>query len=133
MGQPDPYTGLTSIRCCACGVVFGMSNALRDQRVLDRDWFWCPNGHQQHFTGPSEADRLRGEVDRLKRELDSANSGRRWAQSQAHGAAISAGKAKAAKRRLEQRVAAGVCPCCNRTFEQLARHMKTKHPEFKGS
>jgi hypothetical protein len=21
------------------------------------------------------------------------------------------------------------CPCCNRTFQQLARHMKAKHPE----
>jgi hypothetical protein len=24
----------------------------------------------------------------------------------------------------------GVCPCCNRTFQQLARHMKAKHPGY---
>lgn len=24
---------------------------------------------------------------------------------------------------------AGVCPCCNRTFSQLSRHMQSKHPD----
>ena len=24
----------------------------------------------------------------------------------------------------------GVCPCCTRTFPNLAAHMKTKHPDF---
>lgn len=32
--------------------------------------------------------------------------------------------------RLRKRASAGVCPCCNRTFSQLARHMQTKHPTF---
>jgi len=38
---------------------------------------------------------------------------------------------KAAKTRLKNRVAAGVCPCCNRTFQNLARHMDHQHPDFK--
>lgn len=25
---------------------------------------------------------------------------------------------------------AGMCPCCRRTFKQLAEHMKSKHPDF---
>lgn len=29
------------------------------------------------------------------------------------------------------RVGAGVCPCCKRTFQQLARHMKCKHPKYR--
>lgn len=33
--------------------------------------------------------------------------------------------------RLKNRAAHGVCPCCNRTFQQLARHMSAKHPDFK--
>ena len=33
--------------------------------------------------------------------------------------------------RQRKRVAEGVCPCCHRTFKQLAAHMKNKHPEFK--
>lgn len=27
-------------------------------------------------------------------------------------------------------VGAGVCPCCNRTFKNLARHMAGQHPGF---
>jgi hypothetical protein len=27
----------------------------------------------------------------------------------------------------------GVCPCCKRTFENLARHMKGQHPTFAGA
>ena len=32
--------------------------------------------------------------------------------------------------RQKKRAAAGVCPCCNRTFKQLARHMERKHPNY---
>ncbi len=32
--------------------------------------------------------------------------------------------------RTRKRVGSGVCPCCSRTFQQLARHMKAKHPAY---
>jgi hypothetical protein len=28
-----------------------------------------------------------------------------------------------------KRVHRGVCPCCKRTFQNIQRHMETKHPE----
>jgi hypothetical protein len=31
---------------------------------------------------------------------------------------------------MRKRIQSGVCPCCNRTFENLGRHMKSKHPAF---
>jgi len=37
---------------------------------------------------------------------------------------------KAAKTRIKNRIGNGVCPCCNRTFKDLASHMKCKHPEY---
>jgi hypothetical protein len=33
--------------------------------------------------------------------------------------------------RIKKRVAAGVCPCCNRSFKDLARHMAGQHPDYK--
>jgi hypothetical protein len=39
-------------------------------------------------------------------------------------------KERQATKRLKQRVAAGVCPCCNRTFTNLAEHMAGQHAEF---
>jgi hypothetical protein len=32
--------------------------------------------------------------------------------------------------RITKRAKAGVCPCCNRTFKQLAAHMASQHPTF---
>lgn len=37
---------------------------------------------------------------------------------------------KGAKTRLKKRIANGVCACCGRSFENLRRHMATKHPDF---
>ncbi len=34
-----------------------------------------------------------------------------------------------AHRKMRTRVMNGVCPCCNRTFQNLMAHMKTEHPE----
>lgn len=33
--------------------------------------------------------------------------------------------------RIKNRVGNGVCPCCNRSFGNLHRHMQTKHPGWK--
>lgn len=43
------------------------------------------------------------------------------------------GTTKAQLTKTKKRVSNGVCPCCNRTFKQLARHMENKHPEYKES
>ncbi|MFB3077027.1 MAG: hypothetical protein ACE1Y4_03380 [Lysobacterales bacterium] len=37
---------------------------------------------------------------------------------------------KAAATRIKNRVARGVCPCCNRSFTNLHRHMESKHPNY---
>jgi hypothetical protein len=33
-------------------------------------------------------------------------------------------------KKLRERARAGVCPCCHRTFKQLAAHMANKHPDY---
>lgn len=52
------------ITCCSCGVEFCMPTHLYEQRVKDHGWFYCPNGHQQHFTGKTEEEK---KIDRLER------------------------------------------------------------------
>lgn len=32
--------------------------------------------------------------------------------------------------KLKNRVGHGVCPCCNRSFGNLARHIESEHPTF---
>lgn len=85
---------------------------MRARLKLNGEWFYCPNGHRQHYT-QSESDRLRG-------LLDEAN--RSKTQLAANYAAL-----QREHNRVTKRVSAGVCPCCNRTFQNLARHMASRH------
>ena len=34
------------------------------------------------------------------------------------------------KKRIEKRAKAALCPCCNRSFVSLARHIQSQHPEL---
>jgi|SRR5262245_19752842 len=133
MGIPLTWSGFQSLECCNCGVGFAMEIGLYQRRQQDHGSFWCPNGHSQHFIGTTPDEKkiaeLQRERDQLKYERDSARTSQKWAEDRAKSANIAAGMARAAKRRLEVRVARGVCPCCHRTFKQLAAHMKAKHPE----
>lgn len=106
---------MTHLECCKCGVSFGMTNQLYEGRKRDREAFFCPNGHAQAF------------VDSLEEKMRKARD--RAIQEQARLAEENAIKEKEILR-LKKRSANGVCPCCTRTFTNMARHMKTKHPEI---
>lgn len=105
---------LETEECYMCAVVFAMPKSLRERFLNYGGDFYCPNGHAQHYT--------KTEVQRLREKLEEQT---RVATNQAERAQSAENKIK----RMEKRTSAGVCTCCNRTFQQLARHMKTKHPE----
>lgn len=114
---------LETDECCICGVTWAWPAYMRRQALESSErWFYCPNGHKQHFS--------KSEIDRLREKLTEQT---RIATEQAERAlkAERAKKLTALKlRNLKKRAAAGVCPCCHRTFSQVARHMATKHPEY---
>lgn len=84
--------------------------------------FWhCPNGHSRGWAEGS--DKI--EMNKMRRERDLA------VQEQARLAEEATTKEREIIR-LKKRSAAGICPCCTRTFTNMARHMKTKHPEMLG-
>ena len=115
--------------CAACGVVYAIPTDLERTRRTDGQSLFCPNGHTLSFAVHSVEEQLRKELAAAKAETERARQSLAWAETTAKGANIQRGKAEAAARRLRQRVSAGVCPCCQRTFKQLAAHMKVKHPE----
>ena len=92
------------------------------RRRKDHEAFYCPSGHPQSYTGQSEADKLRKQLVEAQRRADMEANTRRAAE-------IEAKRAKTRLKKLTHRVNCGVCPHCQRTFKQLAEHMKTKHPE----
>lgn len=121
------------VMCYKCEVEFWLNDEfyrVAKQRAEAMSWY-CPNGHSQVFTArESEADQLRRERDRLVQRLaqkDDEIANRERAREAAERR-VSAARGQITK--LKKRASNGICPCCNRTFANLARHMGTKHPGF---
>jgi len=108
--------------CCRCGIVFGYPKNWWERKRQTGDGFYCPNGCSLVFRNPENV-RLKQEAERLKRDLSAAREAVNLARE-------SARRIEAKLTRLKKRTANGVCPCCSRTFQNLHRHMKSKHPDF---
>lgn len=111
-------------RCCPrCGIEYAAPMTFMEECRKDPAiFFYCPNGHSRHFS-ESEADKLRKERDRLTQRLAQKDDEIRDLENRRRAAISQVTK-------LKNRVGHGICPCCNRTFENLQRHMTSKHPTF---
>lgn len=115
--------------CIKCGCYFGVPAGFTEQRRKDKNTFYCPNGHPMSYT-ESELDRVRRERDRLaqrvaQRDDEIAHQRQRREETERRLAAT-----RGVVTRIKNRIGHGICPCCNRTFSDLSRHMATKHPTF---
>ena len=126
MADPDYF-----VTCCECGVRFSMPNSLNDWYRADaRRWFYCPKGHEQHYSSDAnDIDKMRRERDRLKQDTARLLDEARRAREDAEAHKRSAAAFKGAATRMKNRAKAGVCPCCNRHFVNLERHMKSQHSD----
>jgi hypothetical protein len=118
---------LETTECISCGVTFAFPKTLIDKQRRDGGYHYCPNGHQQGWSQElSENGKLKAELEAKNREIALQGSHLKHKDDQ-----IAAQKGINTK--LRKRIGAGVCPCCHRTFQQLAGHMATKHPDYKDS
>lgn len=114
---------LDSLTCSECGIDFAVPGHWLTARRRSHATFYCPNGHNQYFPGKSDVELAKERADRLAQQLASRNEDLK-VEKLSHAA--TRGQLTKARRRA----AHGVCPCCHRTFQQLARHMQNKHPDF---
>lgn len=130
---------ITITGCVRCKCDWAIPDALyMAAKASSSITFYCPYGHPQIFTeGPSEADLLRRERDRLKQQVaqreDEAKEAWRVASLRDDERLAAERRASAARgqvTRLKNRAAAGLCPCCNRSFVNLQRHMASQHKGF---
>jgi hypothetical protein len=123
------FTDRLVVLTCWCGINHAVPQNLRDYQLRQhRDGrnvtsIYCPLGHEHMPAGEGEAAKLQRQL-----EVERERAGRLAAQRDQ--AQASARAHKAAATRARRRAAAGVCPCCQRTFKQLQRHMTTKHPDY---
>lgn len=118
-----------TIYCYKCSIGFAVPASVRSRWQENGETFYCPNGHSQHYT---ESD-----IQKLQKQLAAVQRQKDWAEQNARSERLAREVTerrligqKAAKTRLRNRIKNGVCPCCTRSFANLAAHMKTKHPEF---
>jgi hypothetical protein len=124
------YTEVLTTTRCWCGIALAApSNLVKKAQTDGKTSLYCPLGHSFGWY-ESEADKLRKRLaqaegdkkwyaERMQAERDLRSDTERRLSAQ-----------KAATTRARKRAAAALCPCCNRSFVQLRRHMAAKHPNF---
>lgn len=120
---------LVEKKCGRCGIWFAVPDWFEDEALKEgpRGGWHCPNGHARHYLqGQREKDEIRTLKDRLLSHQ--AREAHLVDQRDATERSLRATKGQVTK--LKKKAAAGACPCCKRTFQNVSRHMQNQHPEF---
>lgn len=117
---------LETIACWLCGCTFAMSADLKANMKSRKETLFCPKGCRLGLGEPEWKKKL-------ERALESEEYYKRRAAKNRERAERIERQLSATRgvvTRIKKRVAHGVCPCCQRTFVNLARHMKAKHSGY---
>ncbi len=117
---PNATVGMVYEGCCNCGTIFAMTEDLNKRLRNNHETFFCPSGHRQSYTGESAAEKW-------KRIAELSESKRAFAEKSSAASNRRASAARGQVTKIKNRVKNGVCLFCNRTFDDLARHMHSKH------
>lgn len=121
-------------QCCNCGVHFGIDHHHHKSLKETGATFYCPNGHSQYYTKKEQMDKR---VKELEAQLQEAETDRKYlsnslkfTKGELDYTKRSLSATKGVLTRTKNRIHKGVCPVCNRQFENLHRHMEGKHPDY---
>lgn len=125
-------TVMEYITCChtGCGIQFGIEADYVKRLRQTHAWFYCPNGHHQHFPGETEAERLQRQLKQTEECLTYARQDvdRLKGRTKMQDRQIAARKGIIT--RMKRRLVAGRCVCCSKQFKDLETHMANRHPKF---
>ena len=123
---------LTTLNCASCSIVFGIPQDFEERRREDHRTFYCPSGHTNIYGGKSEAEKLRKQLEERERQIEAEKARADYwrAEEKRTKGQLTATKGQLTKTR--KRAATGVCPepTCHRSFVDVARHVKSQHPEL---
>ncbi len=130
-------TSLIAIACPGCGGVYGIGIAYHLEAQLlghFKKCWTCPYCKQERGYGTSKQE---AEIAQLKCDLEQQRTLKEEARARESDALKEADHFRKSRDgmkgqlvKVQKRVAHGVCPCCDRTFINLQRHMATKHPDY---
>ncbi len=130
------HTSLETVNC-SCGGTYAVSKQVYDScRERGGGWHcpYCRGGVSWGIdTENNKLKRLLANVEKEKAALAAAVEQQRQRKNEALAEADhfrrSRDGMKGVVAKIKKRVGRGVCPCCNRHFPNLQRHMETQHPE----
>lgn len=108
--------------CYKCAVQFAMPISLQRKCKEKGQTFYCPNGHGQVYR-TTDLQRARSCADREKKRADRFQAEARHLECRRRGE-------KSVTTRMKNRLASGVCPCCNKRFPDVGAHISEKHPHY---
>jgi hypothetical protein len=128
---------LSVVECCNCHIYFAMPEDLHVELQRNHKSFWCPAGHSISYRQKSDIEIAKAETEEMRRQRDREKQNSAYLHSRIEEEAEKKNHARAQARafkgvitKVKKRVGNGVCTCCNRSFSNLAAHMKHKHPEW---
>lgn len=127
---PEPaFVTFTPITCGVCHVHFALESGMQADREKDGRDFHCPNGHVIHYHSNENA-RLKKQIEQLTKLKTWAEEREQTLRAENKTMVASLRATRGVVTRIKKRVRHGVCPCCKRNFQDLARHMSCKHPKY---
>lgn len=118
------------ITCYKCGIPFWLDEKHVYYLRQSHESFYCPRGHSQYFPAKSEKEELQDKLQKAARDREYLEADLQRARDQRDYSERSKAAYKGQITKLKKRAVAGICPCCNRHFVALERHMANKHPEY---
>jgi hypothetical protein len=120
------YSQTLVVTNCWCGIPFAIPENLQEWMHKSSDNSCrCPNGHSMVYSNTlkEQLEQAREQA-RLARQREGATRSLLDQEERSHAA--TRGHLTRAKKQVH-RAEHGVCPHCNRSFQNLARHMESKH------
>jgi hypothetical protein len=117
---------LKIVECGTCGISFALPETLWNKCYNEGGFFSCPLGHSRGWDVGNKkayARELEDKVAQLESKVDLEKNKTMAAQREAAAA-------RGQVTKIKKRIAKGVCPCCQRSFANLHRHISTKHPDY---
>lgn len=131
-------TALSTVNCGKCGGTYAINERYKEKKREDGGGWHCPYCEcAWGYFGETATQRAEKAAKRahelLAQERDRNAMQEKWLRESRDAADRRASAARGQVTKIKNRVGHGVCPCCNRTFQQLARHMAAKHPNYSES
>jgi hypothetical protein len=121
---------LESVDCGECGGSYALNERYINQARAKGGTWHCPYCQTGWGYAEGTEAKLKKQLAAKEQELQAERERKAAALTRANLAEEARLKLERAVKKHKTRTAAGTCPCCTRTFKQLAAHMKNKHPDY---